>query len=423
MEHRNLARRLRVVAFFFLVATVFIPGPEAQSAGAKKTGTRKDRPALSQADRQRAIEFGQRVHQAMAIGEVGVLEDAVDYRAMTRDSLEGLSLSDQEIDEFSVGLVQGMKQSGGLAGQILGNTYRFLRLKTIHGRPALVFSLVAPEGSMNYHFLDIEVRGEQPRIVGFYSVATGEALNVTLRRLLIPLIAEQKKGFLSKLFGEDRGPAILKSYQMLAQMNLAAQQGDFATVIRTYESMDPEFKEDKLAMGVALMGYSYTEDDAKLTAVSAKYREKYPGDPSLPLMMFDSLFVERKWAEALGALDEIDEIVGGDPYLGVSRAGVYLEQGKHRQALEHALRAADGAGSVELTHWMVATAAAGLKDFERVAESCRTLRDFGYYFAPEMLDPVYAEFSQSAPALKLFEEDAKRMKEDGVTLADILGES
>src|SRR5262249_58322698 len=127
--------------------------------------------------------------QRMADGEERCLSD-LDLPAGFRSRFLA-SLKKVPDTQFADGLINAARQ---------GSKYTFLRVRTRNGRPSVLMRLITPDPELNYQeitlarFPDGEIAAED-----IYSVAAGETMSQTMRRLILMQAAELDPGMMAKV--------------------------------------------------------------------------------------------------------------------------------------------------------------------------------------------------------------------------------
>jgi predicted Zn-dependent protease len=125
-------------------------------------------------------------------------------------------------------------------------------------------------------------------------------------------------------------------------------------------------------------------------------QKAWPNDPASDMAAIDGALLKKQYGESLKAIDRLAARVGGDAYLHVMRAGVYVTWGKRaesRKELELAI--AKEPGLLE-PHWSLITYALEDKRFDDVAKLLAGVEKTGKVELADLNTvPQYAEFAAS----------------------------
>jgi tetratricopeptide (TPR) repeat protein len=174
-----------------------------------------------------------------------------------------------------------------------------------------------------------------------------------------------------------------------------AEQGRFAEALGALSALPPELRKDKLVL-IRRLGIALQAGDDEYKKAIALFEKHRPNDPALLLVSVDGLMMTREYAKALAAVDRLDKVVGGDPYLDVVRSSVHLEAGNAEKAETFAASAVRRESSLEQAHWNLVTVRLERKDFAGVV---RALTEMEKALDCEVEgleeDETYAEFAKT----------------------------
>ncbi len=332
----------------------------------------------------------------IAGGQGRLLDRVFDYDHLLRRVLHGLEIP----SDFSAGFISGLRGNpGGVAAGFLGQNCEFLRVLDRDGVPTLLFRLKSQGGGFNYHaFLFRLDEDDSVKLYDFYNFGSGEHASESMRRLAIPALAMEESSILGKLLGRDRAFfEHMDTLQEIGRQNLAQNHPE---VLRLIETLPQELREDKSTRlmeitALALLGG--VEEQRHFEAIES-YRDAFPDDASIPLVMFDYYALRGDYDVAMGLVDRLEELVGGDPYLETLRISAALLCERHTEAMERAREYLAANPDDEKAHWLQVSAALGAQEFGVVRQELEALEEgFYYQFSEELLaaDPAYAEFLRS----------------------------
>ena len=308
------------------------PIPEAAPAAAHVG------PPLTDDD---ARAFGEELAAAITTGDQAAADRLFRLADIVDRSVSNLDLSAAE----KRGVVRGATAQVGQLSQRLidevkeGGPYKFLRAHRVDGRPRALVRSVGPAGGVNYHdFTLVRYPDGKVGAEDMYIYLSGEMISQTFRRVVLPILAEQKRGIAARLSGAER---VFTTHAMtLVEINKDIAAGRHREAMEKYRALPREVQTNKVYQLVAVQAAQGASDDEYL-AVLEQFREHYPDDPTTELVMVDYYVLKKKTAEAVRAIDRLDKAVGGDPHLWGLKAAVLTEAGRYPEARELAGQAID----------------------------------------------------------------------------------
>jgi len=304
-----------------------IPGPPgtqvAQGAPAAKA------PGASPTLVGMEVTSGEYFDAAKAI-EAAAKDDATkfaayfDLDALAETAIKGIDLGAQFRKGFKSGFTNQPAQTS-MAGQIaaavqMGGGYTLLRVHRHGDQHAAIFRLQTGAG-LNYHDLHF-TKGTDGKIkvTDFYVLLTGELMSTTIRQMVLPIAANQNRNLLDKLTKKESD--YVTHFPKIQEISTATRARDFAKVMEIYRSMPQSLQESKIVLIARLNAASQSQNWDETRAATADFRRLYPGDSTADLLGLDALILEKKYDEALAAVDRIDKLVGGDPHLETLRTNI-----------------------------------------------------------------------------------------------------
>lgn len=276
--------------------------------------------------------FAKSLESTIAVGDPSVFKSGFDCQTALDRALAPIDSPKQMKEEFSKGAAQGCGSFGdqiaALATQ--GGSYKLLRVRSVDGGPRALFRLIAND-AVNYHDLVLEDARGKTRVVDIHVYLTGELFSETIRRTYVTALASDAS-LMSKLSGEESD--FVKHLPKIREMQTRREQKDFAGALKSYYELPPSLQKDRNMLFERFTSASEVGGKEYDKALAA-FRRHYPNDKGLDLVMVDGFFLRKQYDQAIAAIDRVDKAVGGDPYLKVLRANVYLE--KKEQAKSVAL--------------------------------------------------------------------------------------
>jgi tetratricopeptide (TPR) repeat protein len=278
-----------------------------------------------------------------------------DMEALATATLKNLTVS----NKARQGLIDGMSGKAGgqsIGAQIIaemqrGREYRLLRVHNRRGQPFALFRLAGNDG-LNYQDLVLAKNQQgEIRVVDVQIWVTGERMSQTIRRLMLPVIAQENRSILQKLMKSES--EYVQNLPKIQRMQTAMVARDGQSVLSIYRSLPASLREEKSMMTMRAMAASLAEDTAENIAAYEDYKRLFPGDPAMDMVGLDALFLSKKTAEALAAIDRIDRSVGGDLYLNAMRASVGADTQDFEAAEALFLKAMQDPTAPQAIYWQV----------------------------------------------------------------------
>ncbi len=282
--------------------------PEAVTQGPKITLTE-------------AEALGRSLEQAVQHNNAAEFAKLLDFVAMVEHGMPENMRGTAQTKEVTRGILSTL--SGNLLNDLSAGDYRFLSVEETPEGAAAHMRLILPDGSLNYHRLTIgRNAGQQPVAVDIYVYIYGEPLSHTLGRMMGQLSGGSEADSLAVAQGMQRAMAAL-------------QAGKPATTEAILSALPPRWQKQKSIMQMRIMAAEGVAAQ-KMQAgnpIGNAYREAveafqaaFPKANNLPLIMMSYHFLGQDFPKAAKAVDQLDQQVGGDPYLNLMRANIAVGQ-------------------------------------------------------------------------------------------------
>jgi len=222
-----------------------------------------------------------------------------------------------------------------------GGSYKLLRVHTVAGRPHVRFRLLGPAGELNYHEYEL-TRFADGKVAAadVFVYLLGEPLSETVFQIVVPALNSGKGTLGTPKFDLQQ----LGAMRTFSSMSQAIQAGDFAKAVTEYGKLPKKWQEEKRVLVLymqATAGLGAGGEPNYLAAME-RFRKLYPNDACVDFISIDYFFLKKQYDDARKAVDHLDKVVGGDPYLDVVRGNCWMEAGRFdaaRTALENAVKA------------------------------------------------------------------------------------
>ncbi len=248
--------------------------------------------------------------------------------------------------------------------------YHFLRIQHLGGETHILFRL-ATDAGVNYHdwIVGKDASGKL-RLDDVYVALSGERMSQTLHRLYLQAALQANPGLLDRLTGRDKQMG--HDLNGLLQLMQDNQNQNFDAVLSDYKNLSPAMQQEKCCLVVRLAAAERLRDQvpAEYSNAMVDYKRLFPNDPAIDLATTDLLLEQKKFAEARAAIDRIDAMVGGDPYLNILRGGVYKQEGgavNLQRAKKYFQRAVDEEPTLADGYWSEVTLSLDTHQYEDTA--------------------------------------------------------
>ena len=268
-----------------------------------------------------AAALGRALEQAVQHNNAAEFAKRLDLAAMVEHGMPENMRGTAQAKDVTLGILSTL--SGNLLNNLSAGDYRFLSVEETPEGATAHMRLIPPDGSLNYHRLTIgRNAGQQPVAVDVYVYVTGEPLSHTLGRMVGQLSGGSEADSLAVAQGMQRASSAL-------------QAGKPATAEAILSALPPRWQKQKSIMqmrivaanGVAAQKLQAGKPigNAYRRAVEA-FQTTFPKADNLPLLLMDYHFLKQDYPKTAKAVDQLDQQVGGDPYLNLIRANIAIGQ-------------------------------------------------------------------------------------------------
>ncbi len=285
--------------------------PAASASAAVSPG----RPATE----QEAAAFAQRLEEALKSNRnIGPL---IGIDQIVARGFSDLGLPESQAD--AAARTAAEKFSEALQAAIrAGGTYKLLANRVIDGERRVKFRLLQADSAFNYHDYVVVTNAGKQSAVDVHVLTTGEPLSGSLRRSLLPVAVELKKGLIARLTTKESSyvenmPTILKMTKL---------QTDPKGALAAYASLPAVLKTDKNVLTLRVQAASLVDDTSYLAAME-DFRRAFPNDPALGVMSIDYFYLKKMHKEAIDQVSALEKATGPDAHLNSLKAGIHSELG------------------------------------------------------------------------------------------------
>ncbi len=353
--------------------------------------------AVTEAD---AVAFGKSVEAAYQKGDAGAFAELINWETLVDMSTAKVDAPEAFRKGFREGLLKSKQNPNGFAGKIVGQVrggsrYGMLRSRSRDRQKTALFRLAPPNGAgVNYmEFLLARDKDGKVRASDLYIFFSGELLSDTFHRAYIQSAAQQNRGFLAKLAGNDQD--FINSFAKLGDISQNIAAGKYAEALAVCDALPESVQKDKTFMLVRIQA-AQKFDEKKYTAAIERFRQLYPKDVCADILSIDGFALIKQFDKAIAAIDRLDKSVDGDGYLNVMRGAIMLLAEKPEDARKFARIAIEKAPEMIDGHWTLLTADLKLNDYPAALVTLKKLdQSFEMEFGDFTGIPDYAGFVKS----------------------------
>jgi len=303
------------------------------------SGARAD----DKSDEAAVNQYARQLEAAIATGKIKLFNRAIDDEAFFKRMMGPLP-SDRKTRLGIVG--KNRRASTELTKRLLNNkgsgaTTRLLRVVKIDGVWAARFRVIRRASPVPEYYrlvLDSPKAGRFV-VVDMHPDDSTVPLSVQVRRPLLPLWMFNNPKWKDKLDATDR--AYVRYASRLELMFKDAAAGRYQSAASLCSNLPKPLDGDRDLMRYgAHWALQRHEEDAKAAMEGVKaYLKKFGNDVGIFRSLLDKTLETKQWQAAMGAVDRIDEMIGGDAYLDVIRGQIEAARDQPDKATAHYAKA------------------------------------------------------------------------------------
>ncbi len=201
-------------------------------------------------------------------------------------------------------------------------TYTLLHLTESADEKAAIalFRLLAEDG-INYHELQLAYNKKgDVYIQDFLIFQGGLAFSETLKKLYISSLQGEEVSF-TDANGIDA--LLLKNMKVINEINELASMGGFKDAWDLVNNLPAGLRADKMVQ-IMKLDIGFQLGTATYNEAIADFKAYFPNDPIIDFMQFDYAFANKDKEGILSKVDQLDASIGGDVYLKVIKAKIYI---------------------------------------------------------------------------------------------------
>ncbi len=214
-------------------------------------------------------------------------------------------------ESFKAGLREKM-QFGTIILQSIGKkgSYQLIRAYAKGDTQHLIFRMFV-NSAFNYHDLELAHVKGKCKIADAFIYLTGENLSESMGNVY------------KTIGGSSASSKDVNAMSEIEDIKQMMRGQDFEGAEKNWQSLPSNIKNMKI---VQLLHVSITEhlpDDSAYSKAIERYQALYPNEPKMYLIEIEGYFMQKKYDLALGAINNLDSMLGKDPMLDYERGLVY----------------------------------------------------------------------------------------------------
>lgn len=270
------------------------------------------------------VDFGQQVASAVVGQEVEGLNKLIDWQCIYIRSTESVDSSDESkaiwVDSLNSVTSQPVLNVL-ISSAAKGGSFAFLGARDLDGRESALFRIIQPSGSLNYCDMCVgrSTDGEL-RCIDMRAFTTGQYMSETFR--------DDFRLFVAKHETQKCTPdveAYLNHAAELAEIAREGRTGDGATACELIAKLPSVLQDNRRVLIMKIQACMHLDDESLLSAIG-EFSDRFPNDPATKLYAIQASILMNQHDTALRLLKELDESIGGDPYLDAIRADICFQQ-------------------------------------------------------------------------------------------------
>jgi len=405
-NHRATLRMLIAVS---MLAAVILMGcrrgsDQTGSSAGSATEQKAEVAAQSAADRwpspseAACQDFALAFEQAAQEANVASMNALIDWDVIV-EKVVGDSEGDAKfLAAFKKGAKIGAQGSTGLAGELAANvsqgaTCKVLRVRTRDGRPAVLVRLISVDTGVNYfEFLVATNPQGLVRAIDVYNYLTAEYLSTTMRHMFLPLAANESRGLLAKLTGQEN--ELVKHFSKFREMKDDIGAGRFAEAVQIYHALPESLQKEKLFLLMRVQAAMRMGEQEYGEALDDFFRY-HAEDPCIDVLSIDYFTLMNQPEKVIASIERVEKAVDGDPYLLVLKGNVYVSSGDVSKGREMFQAALDAEPTLEDVYYGFVGASLAEKNFAETVRWLNELKSRFQFDADLTTVSDYSEFVKS----------------------------
>lgn len=350
--------------------------------------TRPPKPVYFQTSNKEAEELATAFAAAMSAGDLDTALAYFDFPAFAALATSESSLSPPASGGLAERLALAQQMgSAGVEALLQSQTaapsaWRLLRVRRREEHSCAIVRTIGQSGLRYYELLIARVN-DTPRVIDMWVFTTGERLTGQIARWM--------QSAPTPTPAENLTPA----QRMQRLLERAVQTQNYELALEIFAEL-PEAERQQLSVQrLRLQAAQATSPESGQTALE-ELIQLYPEDAGIALQAISIRQEQKRYSAALGSIDLVDRVVGGDPYLNVLRAQAFRGDGDFSKARDRIAQAITDEPDLQEAYWERVMISLAEKNYADTARALEAIRDrFSVTFLALETIPDYAGFVAS----------------------------
>ncbi|MEZ4887719.1 MAG: hypothetical protein R3E32_23495 [Chitinophagales bacterium] len=261
--------------------------------------------------------------------------------------------------------------------------------------PKALYRMVS-QGGVNYFeiFLQKDLQ-DSIKIIDYYPYAVGQQFSNTLRRIYLSSLSDLKDSI--KMDSLSQADSIyVANIPTLDKIGSLFEKSQFNEALALIDSFPSSIREDKMIQ-ITKLNIAFNEGGETYLQTVEEFKQKYPKDPIVEVMLLDFAFAQQEHTQALAIIDSLDKKIGGDAYLKVMKATIYEDLKKNESAISLLMEAIATESTMEEAYWKIIPLYMEQKNYDAVVGLFPQMQElFDINAAEFLVYDGYEEFWKSA---------------------------
>ncbi|NLR94841.1 tetratricopeptide repeat protein [Flammeovirga agarivorans] len=270
------------------------------------------------------IQLAITIDSAIYHGDGSTVDQHIDYDVFTQRVFKGLHQSSFDWKEYAEVFRQQLRLGDLLIEQIgREGEYSFVKvIEDENGNKNLLYRMIEGDGMLDYNEMLIAKNHlGQWNVVDVYFYLGG----VYFSDIIGTLIALENPDLIPN-------KSFRKSLLKVRDLYGYNQEGMFGNTIEQYDSLSNYFKKEKTARLALIQAYAGQGGITEFEEQKALYLDDFPYDKSIRLLLMEVYGSLDNFEMAYAMNNKLSELIGGDEYLMLREAEIYLSWEKTSKA-------------------------------------------------------------------------------------------
>jgi hypothetical protein len=276
-----------------------------------------------------ALHFARNLEESVRSCDAIRSDDLVNIHSIYEIALREINYPEQ-VEQIYLDAASKQSMMASVISQVRNSgTYHFLRLRKIAGAYHPLFRLVHFDGAFTYHEFELMLNSDGQAIASdFYSTVLGRWMQEDIASTMVSDL-NVRGDRVEPSANAQRFLAHIKTFQRMLQ---AIQSNEMLLeALREFRTLPRELQADRryLIMATNIAGRISEEE---LVVEAARFKEHISDELMLDHILLGLMIQQKDTEKSLQIIQRIDERIGGDRFLDLTRANAYLASNRIDEA-------------------------------------------------------------------------------------------